>query len=135
MNKQLFFPPSRKPSFCSGCHGLAKCHCSSRHDVTSTFSRLKPPGAAQAKEIVVLTREFSHMPQSHLRSLDEQSTISSSHEGCCGKIFCCVHKSYINLGRVDGLCNWSTLTLSRNNTSTTLCCWLLNGPARPLVIF
>ncbi|CAK6951789.1 uncharacterized protein LOC122997103 isoform X4 [Scomber scombrus] len=77
------FPISSKPSFCSGCHGLAKCHCSSRHDVTSTFSRLKPLGAAQAKEIVVLTREFSHMPQSHLRSLDEQSTISSSHDGCC----------------------------------------------------
>ncbi|KAG7230067.1 hypothetical protein INR49_009787 [Caranx melampygus] len=73
----------RNPSPCSGCHGLAKCHCSSRHDVTSTFPRRKPPGAAQTKGIVVLTREFSQMPQSHLRSLDEQSTVSSSHGGCC----------------------------------------------------
>ncbi|XP_044229017.1 spectrin beta chain, non-erythrocytic 1 isoform X5 [Thunnus albacares] len=77
------FPISLKPSLCSGCHSLAKCHCSSRHDVTSTFPRLKPPGAAQAKEIVVLTREFSHMPQSYLRRLDEQSIISSSHGGRC----------------------------------------------------
>ncbi|XP_028458692.1 uncharacterized protein mymx isoform X3 [Perca flavescens] len=74
---------SLKPFLCSGCHGLAKCHCSSRRDVTSTFPRRKPPGAAQTKEIVVLTREFSHMPQSHLRSVDEQSTISSSDGGCC----------------------------------------------------
>ncbi|XP_040905883.1 spectrin beta chain, non-erythrocytic 5 isoform X7 [Toxotes jaculatrix] len=74
-------PFSLNPSLC--CHGLAKCHCSSQHDVTSTFPRRKPPGAAQTKEIVVLTREFSQMPQSHLRSLDEQSTISSSHGGCC----------------------------------------------------
>ncbi|XP_067465754.1 uncharacterized protein [Thunnus thynnus] len=77
------FPISLKPSLCSGCHSLAKCHCSSRHDVTSTFPRLKPPGAAQAKEIVVLTREYSHMPQSYLRRLDEQSIISSSHGGRC----------------------------------------------------
>ncbi|XP_071337194.1 uncharacterized protein [Trachinotus anak] len=76
-------PISLNPSLCSSCHSLAKCHCSSRHDVTSTFPRRKPPGAAQTKEIVVLTREFSQMPQSHLRSLDEQSTISSSHGGCC----------------------------------------------------
>ncbi|XP_029306060.1 uncharacterized protein mymx [Cottoperca gobio] len=76
-------PVSLKPFLCSGCHGLTKCHCSSRHDVTSTFPRRKPPGSAQTKEIVVLTREFSHMPQSHLRSVDEQTTISSSHGGCC----------------------------------------------------
>ncbi|XP_037637681.1 uncharacterized protein LOC119495375 isoform X3 [Sebastes umbrosus] len=76
-------PISLKPFLCSGCHGLAKCHCPSRHDVTSTFPRRKPPGAAQTKEIVVLTREFSHMPQSHLRSVDEQSTISSTDGGCC----------------------------------------------------
>ncbi|XP_070697709.1 spectrin beta chain, non-erythrocytic 1 [Pempheris klunzingeri] len=74
---------SLQPSLCSSCHGLTKRHCSSQHDVTSTFPRRKPPGAAQAKEIVVLTREFSHMPQSHLRSVDEQSTISSSDGGCC----------------------------------------------------
>ncbi|XP_069394665.1 spectrin beta chain, non-erythrocytic 5 isoform X7 [Paralichthys olivaceus] len=76
-------PISLNPSPCSGCRGLAKCHCSSRHDVTSTFPRRKPPGAAQTKEIVVLTREFSQMPHSHLRSLDEHSTISPSHGGCC----------------------------------------------------
>ncbi|XP_074502734.1 uncharacterized protein mymx isoform X8 [Sebastes fasciatus] len=76
-------PISLKPFLCSRCHGLAKCHCPSRHDVTSTFPRRKPPGAAQTKEIVVLTREFSHMPQSHLRSVDEQSTISSTDGGCC----------------------------------------------------
>ncbi|XP_027133554.1 spectrin alpha chain, non-erythrocytic 1 isoform X5 [Larimichthys crocea] len=77
------FPISLKPTLCSTCHGLAKCHCSSRHDVTSTFPRRKAPGAAQTKEIVVLTREFTHMSQSHLRSVDEQSTISSTDGGCC----------------------------------------------------
>uniref|UniRef100_UPI003AABB54A uncharacterized protein n=1 Tax=Centroberyx gerrardi TaxID=166262 RepID=UPI003AABB54A len=80
-------PVSSNPSFCSGCRGLTKCHCSSRHDVTSTFPRRKPAGAAQAKEIVVLTREFSHMPQSHLKSLDEQSSVSSSDAGCCDDDF------------------------------------------------
>ncbi|XP_029377055.1 uncharacterized protein mymx isoform X3 [Echeneis naucrates] len=73
-------PISLNTPLCSGCHGLAKCRCSSRHDVTSTFPRRKPPGAAQSKEIVVLTREFS---QSHLRSLEEQPTSSSSPGGCC----------------------------------------------------
>nr|XP_033469138.1 spectrin beta chain, non-erythrocytic 5 isoform X5 [Epinephelus lanceolatus] len=78
------FPISLKPFLCPNCHGLAKCHCpSSRHDVTSTFPRRKPPGATQTKEIVVVTREFSHMPQSNLRSVDEQSTMSSSDGGCC----------------------------------------------------
>ncbi|KAM8738079.1 uncharacterized protein mymx isoform 4-T4 [Acanthopagrus schlegelii] len=74
------FPISSEPSLCSRCLGLAKCYCSSRHDVTSTFPGRKPSGAAQTKEIVVLTREFTHMPQSHLRSVDERSTMSSS---CC----------------------------------------------------
>nr|XP_046257832.1 uncharacterized protein LOC124065941 isoform X2 [Scatophagus argus] len=77
------FPISLKPSLCSSCRHLAKCQCASRHDVTSTFLRHKPPGAAQNKEIVVLTRELTHMPQSHLRSADEHSTISSSVGGCC----------------------------------------------------
>ncbi|KAL7383084.1 hypothetical protein ABVT39_004657 [Epinephelus coioides] len=78
------FPISLKPFLCPNCHGLAKCHCpSSRHDVTSTFPRRKPPGTTQTKEIVVVTREFSHMPQSNLRSVDEQSTMSSSDGGCC----------------------------------------------------
>ncbi|XP_051271507.1 uncharacterized protein LOC127372124 isoform X2 [Dicentrarchus labrax] len=76
------FPISIKP-LCPGCHGLAKCHCSSRHDVTSTFPRRKPPGTTHTKGIVVLTREFTHMPQSHLRSVDEQSTVSSSDGGGC----------------------------------------------------
>ncbi|XP_054456577.1 uncharacterized protein LOC129092599 [Anoplopoma fimbria] len=74
-------PISLKPFLCSGCHGLAKCHCSSRRDVTSTFPRRKPPGAAQTKEIFVLTREFGHVPQSHLRSVDERSTIPPSEAG------------------------------------------------------
>ncbi|XP_054874513.1 uncharacterized protein LOC111574721 isoform X1 [Amphiprion ocellaris] len=73
---------SLKPSLCYGCRDPTGCHCSSRHDVTRTFPRNKPPpGSAQTKEIVVLTRDFSHMPQTHLKRLDEQSTISSS--GCC----------------------------------------------------
>ncbi|XP_039995004.1 uncharacterized protein LOC120796340 isoform X3 [Xiphias gladius] len=76
-------PINLNPSLCSGCHSLAKCHCSSGHDVTFTFPRRKPSGAAQTKEIVVLTREFSQMPQSNLRSLDERTTISSSLGGCC----------------------------------------------------
>ncbi|XP_024916830.1 uncharacterized protein mymx isoform X4 [Cynoglossus semilaevis] len=77
-------PSSLNPSSCPSCRGLAKCHCSSRHDVTSMFPRHKAAGAAQTKEIVVLTREFSQMPQSHLRSLDEQSVNTSTREGCCG---------------------------------------------------
>uniref|UniRef100_A0A3Q1G9E3 Uncharacterized LOC110949300 n=1 Tax=Acanthochromis polyacanthus TaxID=80966 RepID=A0A3Q1G9E3_9TELE len=73
---------SLKPSLCYGCRDPAVCRCSSRHDITRTFPRNKPPpGSAQAKEIVVLTRDFSHMPQAHLKRLDEQPTISSS--GCC----------------------------------------------------
>ncbi|KAF1375939.1 hypothetical protein PFLUV_G00225400 [Perca fluviatilis] len=100
---------SLKPFLCSGCHGLTKCHCASRRDVTSTFPRRKPPGAAQTKEIVVLTREFSHMPQSHLRSVDEQSTISSSDGGCCD-------------GEEDSLKQTMTYRLSgasRDNTSSS----------------
>ncbi len=97
-------PPSRKPSLCSHCCSPSKCHCSSRHDVTSTFPRSKPSGAAQTKEIVVLTRELTHMPQSHFRSVDEQSTISSLDGGCGGKAFCCVEKSFIYIGRVKTEC-------------------------------
>ncbi|XP_031727403.1 uncharacterized protein mymx isoform X1 [Anarrhichthys ocellatus] len=76
-------PISLKPFLCSGCHGLAKCHCTPRREVTSTFPRPKPPGVAQTKETFVLTREFSHMPRSHLRSVDERSTVSSSDAGRC----------------------------------------------------
>ncbi|XP_067381669.1 spectrin beta chain, non-erythrocytic 1 isoform X5 [Channa argus] len=77
-------PISLTASLCSACHGLTKCHCSSQHDVTSTFPRRKPPASAHTKEIVVLNREFNHMSQSHLRSLDDQSTVSLSDGGCCG---------------------------------------------------
>ncbi|XP_056291515.1 uncharacterized protein LOC130207098 isoform X3 [Pseudoliparis swirei] len=75
-------PISLKPFLCSGCHGLAKCHCSSRHDVTSTFPRRKAPGAAQTTGVSVLSREFSHAPRSRLRSVDERSTVWSSDAGC-----------------------------------------------------
>nr|XP_043901176.1 uncharacterized protein LOC122781535 isoform X3 [Solea senegalensis] len=75
-------PVSLNLSPCSGCHDLARCHCYSRHDVTSTFPRREPASVAQSKEIIVLTREFSQMPQSHLRSLDEHSAISSYLGGC-----------------------------------------------------
>ncbi|XP_063730932.1 uncharacterized protein LOC134858766 isoform X5 [Eleginops maclovinus] len=72
-------PNSSKP-FCSHCNGRATCQCSSRHEVTSTFPRRKTQGTAQTKEIVVLTREFGHMTQGHLKSVDEQST--GSQGGC-----------------------------------------------------
>ncbi|XP_060896633.1 uncharacterized protein LOC132975828 isoform X1 [Labrus mixtus] len=73
------FSMSLKPSPCSACHRLAKCYCPSQHDVTSTFPIRKPPGAAQTKEIVVLTREFSHRQQRGVRSVEE----ASSQGGCC----------------------------------------------------
>ncbi|KAM4591138.1 uncharacterized protein mymx isoform 2-T2 [Odontesthes bonariensis] len=74
---------SLKSSVCLRCHDQASCHCSSRRDVTHMYSRHKSPGVAQTKEIVVLTREHSHMLQSHLKSLDEQSSVFSSDAGCC----------------------------------------------------
>ncbi|XP_077960140.1 uncharacterized protein mymx isoform X6 [Gasterosteus aculeatus] len=74
-------PVSTKPSLCSTCHGT-KCQCSCRRDVTCTFPRREPPGGTpHAKETFVLTREFSHMPQTRLRSVDERSTVSSSAAG------------------------------------------------------
>ncbi|XP_034040277.1 uncharacterized protein LOC117522969 [Thalassophryne amazonica] len=77
-------PVALKPSNCTTCHSLTKCCCSSGQDFTATLPWCKPlGGSAQAKEIIVLTREFSHMSQSHLRRLDEHSMISSSHGGCC----------------------------------------------------
>ncbi|KAM8860204.1 uncharacterized protein mymx isoform 2-T2 [Spinachia spinachia] len=54
-------PVSTKPFPCSTCRGLAKCHCSSRRHVTSTFPR--------------------HMPQSRWRSVDERATGSPSAAG------------------------------------------------------
>ncbi|XP_034096924.1 spectrin beta chain, non-erythrocytic 1 isoform X8 [Gymnodraco acuticeps] len=74
-------PNSSKPFLCSHCPGPSTCRCPPRHEVTSTFPRRKTHGAAQTKEIVVLTREFSHMTQGHLKSVDEQTP--SSHGGCC----------------------------------------------------
>ncbi|KAK1905427.1 Spectrin beta chain non-erythrocytic 5 [Dissostichus eleginoides] len=74
-------PNSSKPFLCSHCPGPSTCRCPPRHEVTSTFPRRKTHGAAQTKEIVVLTREFSHMAQGHLKSVDEQTP--SSHGGCC----------------------------------------------------
>ncbi|XP_010787794.1 uncharacterized protein mymx isoform X6 [Notothenia coriiceps] len=74
-------PNSSKPFLCSHCPGPSTCRCPPRHEVTSTFPRRKTHSAAQTKEIVVLTREFSHMTQGHLKSVDEQTP--SSHGGCC----------------------------------------------------
>ncbi|XP_037322097.2 uncharacterized protein LOC119214430 isoform X1 [Pungitius pungitius] len=74
-------PVSTKPFLCSTCHGLATCQCPSRRDVTSTT--LRPPGGARTKEIFVLTREFSHMPQSLLRAADERPPASPS--GAAGR--------------------------------------------------
>ncbi|XP_019726187.1 uncharacterized protein mymx isoform X3 [Hippocampus comes] len=74
-------PISLSPPLCSGCYGLAKCYCSSQHDLTSTFPRWKPPN--RAKDMVVLSREFTLMPQSHRRCLGEHSTISSTHGHSC----------------------------------------------------
>lgn len=85
--------PFRKPFFCCSCGGFAQCRCPSQHDVTSTFPRRKPLGAAQPKEIVVLTREFTHLPHSNLRSVEEQSTVTPADNICCGKAhpdcYCC----------------------------------------------
>ncbi|XP_056148339.1 spectrin beta chain, non-erythrocytic 2 [Lampris incognitus] len=63
------------------CQGPAKCRCSSPHDVTSTFPRRKSTSTAQAKEIVVLTRDYNYMSQSLSKSLDEPDHISSSKTG------------------------------------------------------
>ncbi|XP_054655007.1 uncharacterized protein LOC129194105 isoform X3 [Dunckerocampus dactyliophorus] len=72
-------PFALSPPLCSGCYGLAKCFCSTQHDVTSTFPRRKPT----TKAMVVLAREFNHMPQSHLRHLEEHWGISSPHGHSC----------------------------------------------------
>ncbi|KAM9847498.1 uncharacterized protein mymx [Aulostomus maculatus] len=92
---------SLSPPLCSQCSGLTKCYCNSRNDVTSTFPRRKPSGTTQAKEIVVLTREFSHMPQSRLRSLNQHSAVSSSHRHDCGEAFCCIDKNLVCSSNVD----------------------------------
>ncbi|XP_074531898.1 uncharacterized protein mymx isoform X2 [Halichoeres trimaculatus] len=55
---------------------LKPASCPSPHDIISTFPRCKPSGAAQTKEIVVLTREFSHMQQSSMRR-EEESAVPS----------------------------------------------------------
>lgn len=84
--------PYRKSSLCSACHGLAKCHCSPQSDIAFTFPRGKPLASAQPKEIIVLTRDFTHLPQTHLRSVDEQPTVSSDGD-CCGKTSAVEEKS------------------------------------------
>ncbi|XP_055358551.1 uncharacterized protein LOC114870613 isoform X2 [Betta splendens] len=73
---------SSAPSLVPSCHSLARCRCSSRRDATATPPRHQPLAAAQSKEIVVLTRELSHVPQGRLRRLDEQWSISAPHGGC-----------------------------------------------------
>lgn len=74
------------------------------------------------------------MSQSHLRSVDEQSTISSTDGGCCGKALCCVDKGYIYLGRANWLRICPAFTLSRCNTSPTDHCQLLNIPIETPVV-
>ncbi|XP_061766649.1 uncharacterized protein LOC133559181 isoform X2 [Nerophis ophidion] len=74
------------PPLCSGCYGLAKCYCSTQHDTTCKISRQKPT----AKDMVVLAREFNHMP--HLRSLEIKRNISPTHGHSC------------NDGNDDGSC-------------------------------
>ncbi|XP_061692613.1 uncharacterized protein LOC133509530 isoform X2 [Syngnathoides biaculeatus] len=71
-------PISLSPPLCSGCYGLAKCYCSSQHDVTSTFPRQKPPN--RAKDTVVPSRE---LPQNPPRCLEEHLTRSSTHGQSC----------------------------------------------------
>ncbi|KAM4729419.1 uncharacterized protein FYW61_009998 isoform 2-T2 [Anableps anableps] len=56
--------------------------CHSHHKVTHTFPRLKRQTSDPTKEIVVLTREQSHILQS--QRMDGKSTTSSLDPGCCG---------------------------------------------------
>ncbi|XP_059929545.1 uncharacterized protein LOC132473432 isoform X1 [Gadus macrocephalus] len=56
-------PVSSSRSLCPGCQGTDRCHCSSRPDLISTFPRREDRSPPQAKEIVVLTREYSPMTQ------------------------------------------------------------------------
>ncbi|XP_037127055.1 uncharacterized protein LOC119134475 isoform X1 [Syngnathus acus] len=72
---------SLSPPLCSACYGLAKCYCSSQHDVTSTFPRRKPLN--RARDMVVLSREFTCLPHSHLKRMEEHSSISSTHGHSC----------------------------------------------------
>ncbi|XP_057705155.1 uncharacterized protein LOC130923451 isoform X2 [Corythoichthys intestinalis] len=69
------------PPLCSGCHGLTKCYCSSQHDATSTFPRRKPPN--RSEEMLVPSREFTRLSQSHLRCLEEGLTMSSTYGHSC----------------------------------------------------
>ncbi|KAM4599603.1 uncharacterized protein mymx isoform 4-T4 [Fundulus diaphanus] len=54
--------------------------CPSQHQATHTFPRLKRQSGNQTKEIVVLTREQSHML--HGQRGDEKSAIPSLNPGC-----------------------------------------------------
>ncbi|XP_014857794.1 PREDICTED: uncharacterized protein LOC106927023 isoform X3 [Poecilia mexicana] len=64
------------------CQDQTSTLCHSQHKVTHTFPRLKQQSSDQTKEIVVLTREQSHMLQS--QRADEKSKTSSLDPGCCG---------------------------------------------------
>uniref|UniRef100_A0A3B3WMU9 PH domain-containing protein n=1 Tax=Poecilia mexicana TaxID=48701 RepID=A0A3B3WMU9_9TELE len=63
------------------CQDQTSTLCHSQHKVTHTFPRLKQQSSDQTKEIVVLTREQSHMLQS--QRADEKSKTSSLDPGCC----------------------------------------------------
>lgn len=115
--------PYRKSSLCSACHGLAKCHCSPQSDIAFTFPRGKPLASAQPKEIIVLTRDFTHLPQSHLWSVDEQSTVSSDGD-CCGKTSAVEAKAVFPRELYSDSEHWSFLH-----------CWLLNIPPEPAGVY
>ncbi|XP_029962770.1 uncharacterized protein mymx isoform X3 [Salarias fasciatus] len=72
--------PADRDLTISVCDNPAGRHTPSGRDGTSTFPRNKPRGIAHAKEIVVLTREFTHMSQSRL---DEPSAACSSDADTC----------------------------------------------------
>ncbi|XP_027862541.1 uncharacterized protein mymx isoform X6 [Xiphophorus couchianus] len=63
------------------CQDQTSTLCHSQHKVTHTFPRLKQQCSDQTKEIVVLTREQSHMLQS--QRADEKSKTSSLDPSCC----------------------------------------------------
>ncbi|XP_077586344.1 uncharacterized protein LOC144205678 [Stigmatopora nigra] len=74
-------PISLSPPPCSGCHGLSKCYCTFQHDVTSTFPRRKPPNTFE--DMFAVSREIQCFPQSHLKCLEEESTLSSTFGHSC----------------------------------------------------
>lgn len=96
---QMSFPSLyRKTSLCSTCHSPAKCHCSHRADSGSTIPKCKQAGSTHPTEIIILNREFAHVPQGHVRRVDEQPAVSALDGSGCGKKFCCVGKRSIYPG-------------------------------------